>query len=147
MSSPGVSASPSGPPGLEGEDAPNPHPSTVVAIKELGPPHSPWMWRQISTMRSLDLQIMYWMPADAMDVPAIGAPVHVLDADPTPYDGKGRWAFRAANLPGRNFFAARGKEAREIKSLIDESVGSVDKGDAHRRKWLQRVRELGVVAG
>lgn len=26
-------------------------------------------------------------------------------------------------------------------------VGSVDKSDAHRRKWLKRVRELGVVAG
>jgi glycosyltransferase involved in cell wall biosynthesis len=93
-------------------------PSTVVALKELGPPHSPWMWRQISGMKSLEPQIMYWMPADATSVPAIDVPVHVLHAEPTPYDGKGRWAFRAANLRGRNFYAARGKEAREIKSLL-----------------------------
>jgi glycosyltransferase involved in cell wall biosynthesis len=69
-------------------------------------------------MRSLELQLMYWMPQDATSVPAIDVPVHVLDADPTPYDGKGRWAFRAANLRGRNFYAARGKENREIKNLL-----------------------------
>jgi glycosyltransferase involved in cell wall biosynthesis len=91
---------------------------TVVAIKELGPPHSPWMWRQISAMSSLDLQIMYWMPPDSRSIPAIDVPVHVLDADPTPYDGNGRWGFRAANLRGRNFYAARGQEAREIKNLL-----------------------------
>jgi len=61
---------------------------------------------------------MYWMPADATGVPAIDAPVHLLEADPTPYDGKGRWAFRTANLRGRNFYAARGREARQIKSLL-----------------------------
>jgi glycosyltransferase involved in cell wall biosynthesis len=96
----------------------NRHSLTVVAIKELGPPHAPWMWRQISTMRSLDLHIMYWMPTEVRNIPAIGVPVHVLNADPTPYDGKGRWAFRAANLRGRNFYAARGQEAREIKNLL-----------------------------
>jgi glycosyltransferase involved in cell wall biosynthesis len=103
---------------LERKSAQNRQSLTVVAIKELGPPHSPWMWRQISTMRSLELQIMYWMPPEVRNIPAIGVPVHVLDADPTPYDGKGRWAFRAANLRGRNFYAARGKEAREIKNLL-----------------------------
>ena len=103
---------------LEGKNARNRHPSTVVAIKELGPPHSQWMWRQISTMRSLELQIMYWMPPELRNIPAISVPVHVLEADPTPYDGKGRWAFRAANLRGRNFYAARGKEVREIKNLL-----------------------------
>jgi glycosyltransferase involved in cell wall biosynthesis len=61
---------------------------------------------------------MYWMPQDAKSVPAIDVPVHVVDADPNPYDGKGRWAFRAANLRGRNFYAARGREAREIKTLL-----------------------------
>ena len=76
--------------GLERNSAQNHRPLTLVAIKELGPPHSPWMWRQISTMRSLELQLMYWMPQDATSVPAIDVPVHVLDADPTPYDGKGR---------------------------------------------------------
>jgi glycosyltransferase involved in cell wall biosynthesis len=91
---------------------------TVVAIKELGPPHSPWMWQQISAMTSLEPQIMYWMPPEVRSIPAIDVPVHVLDADPTPYDGKGRWAFRAANLRGRNFYAARGREKRDITNLL-----------------------------
>jgi glycosyltransferase involved in cell wall biosynthesis len=104
--------------GLDGKSEKDRHPLTVVAIKEIGPPHSQWMWRQISTLPSLELHIMYWMPPDVRHVPAIGVPVHVLDADPTPYDGKGRWAFRAANLRGRNFYAARGREKREIKKLL-----------------------------
>ena len=118
MSLPRGSSSRYGLQGLERKSAQNRQSLTVVAIKELGPPHSPWMWRQISTMRSLELHIMYWMPPEVRDIPAIGVPVHVLDADPTPYDGKGRWAFRAANLRGRNFYAARGKEDREIKNLL-----------------------------
>jgi hypothetical protein len=76
--------------GLERKSTQNHHPLTVVAIKELGPPHCPWMWRQISTLRSQDPQIMYWMPPEVRNIPAVGVPVHVLDADPTPYDGKGR---------------------------------------------------------
>jgi glycosyltransferase involved in cell wall biosynthesis len=103
---------------VERNSAQNRQSLTVVAIKELGPPHSQWMWRQISTMRSLELHIMYWMPPQVRNIPAIGVPVHALDADPTPYDGKGRWAFRAANLRGRNFYAARGKEKRAIKNLL-----------------------------
>jgi glycosyltransferase involved in cell wall biosynthesis len=76
------------------------------------------MWRQIAHMSSLDLQLMYWMPHDATAAPAIDLPVHVLRCDPTPYDGSGRWALRAANLPGRNFYAARGGEYREVKALL-----------------------------
>jgi glycosyltransferase involved in cell wall biosynthesis len=76
------------------------------------------MWRQIADMRSLELELMYWMPHDAKDAPAIDVPVHVLRADPTPFDGKGRWALRAANLSGRNFYAARGKDYVELKALM-----------------------------
>ena len=47
--------------GARGKSAQNRQSLTVVAIKELGPPHSQWMWRQISTMRSLELHIMYWI--------------------------------------------------------------------------------------
>ena len=117
MSAPHGRSSRSGEQGLE-EKRPDPRPFVLVAIKELGPPHSPWMWRQISTMHDLNLQIMYWMPPEVTEPPAVDVPVHVLDADPTPYDGKGRWAFRAANLRGRNFYAARGRERRQIKNLL-----------------------------
>src|SRR4051812_35916589 len=114
MSSPRMSASHDGQQVLERGAATRT--ATVVAIKELGPPHSQWMWRQVSTMSSLEAQIMYWMPPGA-SVPAIDVPVHVLNADPTPYDGTGRWAYRAANLRGRNFYAALLQERREIKNL------------------------------
>jgi putative NADPH-quinone reductase len=52
--------------------------------------------------------------------------------------------FRAHSLKSleRNILGFAG-----IAPIRHSIVGSVDKGDAHRRKWLQRVRELGVVAG
>jgi glycosyltransferase involved in cell wall biosynthesis len=93
-------------------------PRVLAAIKERGLPHSPWMWSQISNMPSLDLRVMYWMPADAQATPQTSVPVDVLEAAPTPYDGRGRWRFRAANLSGRNFYAARGNEEIEIRQLI-----------------------------
>lgn len=34
-----------------------------------------------------------------------------------------------------------------IAPIRHSIVGSVGKGDAHRRKWLERVRELGAIAG
>ena len=52
--------------------------------------------------------------------------------------------YRAQSLKSleRNILAVSG-----VAPVRHSIVGSVDKGDAHRRKWLQRVRELGVVAG
>jgi glycosyltransferase involved in cell wall biosynthesis len=94
----------------------------LVAVKELGPPHSPWLWRQISQLLSSDVDLMYWMPEDATNIPDIGVPVHVVDAPPAPYHGRRRWLLRAANLRSRNFYAARGKDYREIKSLM-QSLG------------------------
>ena len=90
----------------------------LVAIKKRGLPHAPWMWRQISNMPSLNLRVMYWLPPEEDGAPLTSVPVHVLDAEPTPYNGRGRWALRVANLRGRNFYAARGREYREIRRLI-----------------------------
>lgn len=52
--------------------------------------------------------------------------------------------FRAHSLKSleRNILGFAG-----IAPVRHSIVGSVDKGAAHRRKWLNRVRELGVVAG
>ena len=52
--------------------------------------------------------------------------------------------YRAHSLKSleRNLLAFSG-----IAPIRHSIVGSVDKGDGHRRKWLERVRELGVVAG
>ena len=52
--------------------------------------------------------------------------------------------FRAHSLKSleRNILGFAG-----IAPIRHSIIGSVDKGDAYRRRWLQRVRELGVVAG
>lgn len=52
--------------------------------------------------------------------------------------------YRAHSLKSleRNILAFAG-----VAPVRHSVVGSVDKSDAHRRKWLERVRELGVVAG
>ena len=90
----------------------------VVAVKELGPPHSPWLWRQITSMASLDMEVLYWKPPGMQGLPEIGVPLHVLDADPHPYDGRGRWLGRVANLRGRNFYAALGDEVAEVRAVM-----------------------------
>ena len=118
MSAPHGTSSRSGEQDLDVTTRPDPRPFVLLAVKELGPPHSPWMWRQISNMHDLNLQLMYWMPPAVTDPPAVDLPVHVVDAEPTPYDGNRRWAFRARNLPGRNFYAARGSERRQITELL-----------------------------
>lgn len=52
--------------------------------------------------------------------------------------------FRAHSLKSleRNILGFAG-----IAPIRHSIIGNVDKGDAYRRKWLTRVRELGVVAG
>jgi glycosyltransferase involved in cell wall biosynthesis len=100
-------------------DRTTPHPVVLVAAKEMAPPQAPWMWRQISAMRELDRQLMYWRPEGSADVPAIGVPVHVLETDPAPFHGRRRWLMRAANLRRRNFYAARGTERSQIRRLIE----------------------------
>lgn len=52
--------------------------------------------------------------------------------------------YRAHSLKSleRNILAFSG-----VAPIRHSIIGSVDRSDAHRRKWLQRVRELGVVAG
>lgn len=55
-----------------------------------------------------------------------------------------RYFYRAHSLRSleRNILAFAG-----VSPVRHSIVGSVDKSGAHRRKWLDRVRELGVVAG
>ena len=52
--------------------------------------------------------------------------------------------FRAHSLKSleRNILGFAG-----IAPIRHSIIGNVDKGDAYRRRWLRRVRELGVVAG
>lgn len=93
-------------------------PTVLVATNEHGVPRSPWMWRQVADMSEFDMQIMYWMPADAKGGPLTKVPVHVLNSEAMPYHGKKRWLLRLANLAGGNFYAALGSDANEIKALI-----------------------------
>ena len=46
------------------------------------------------------------------------AAIHTLKSEAAPYDSKKRWIYRLANLSGGNFYAALGKERREVTELI-----------------------------
>jgi glycosyltransferase involved in cell wall biosynthesis len=92
--------------------------TVLVALREYGLPHEPWMRRQIAGMPSLNCNIMCWkehrLDHSLLDADAI----HTLDFDPAPFDGKSRWEHRLANLAGGNFYAALGEERYQIKKLI-----------------------------
>jgi glycosyltransferase involved in cell wall biosynthesis len=92
--------------------------TVLVAQREYGLPHEPWMRRQISGMPSLDVRIMCWKRSKIAQHPVPEAAIHTLKAEAAPYDGNKRWVYRLANLSGGNFYAALGKERREVMELI-----------------------------
>jgi glycosyltransferase involved in cell wall biosynthesis len=98
----------------------NDHRTVLVAIREYGLPHEPWMRRQIAGMSSLDVRIMCWKRANILQQPIPESAIHTLQAEVAPYDGKKRWVYRLANAVNGNFYAALGTERQEIHKLIRE---------------------------
>jgi glycosyltransferase involved in cell wall biosynthesis len=92
--------------------------TVLVAIREFGVPQQPWMRRQVAGMSLLDIRIMCWKHSGTKYHAIQEASVHTLEAECAPFDSKWRWAYRLANLSNGNFFAALGKERRELKKLI-----------------------------
>src|SRR4051794_32886893 len=95
--------------------------TVLVAIREYGLPHEPWMRRQMAGMSSLDLRVMCWKRSRIeliSEHPIPEAAIHTLKSEAAPYDSKMRWIYRLANLSGGNFYAALGKERREVTELI-----------------------------
>jgi glycosyltransferase involved in cell wall biosynthesis len=92
--------------------------TVLVAIRE-EVLQQPWMRRQVAGM-SFDIRLMCWSHAHSrIKYHAIPeASVHTLEAECAPYDSTWRWAYRLANLSNGNFFAALGKDRRELKKLI-----------------------------
>jgi glycosyltransferase involved in cell wall biosynthesis len=90
----------------------------LVAIREFGLPHEPWMRRQVTGMSLLDTRIMCWKHSGTKCHHIPEGSVHTIEAEPAPYDSKKRWIYRLANLSGGNFYAALGKERRHLKELI-----------------------------
>src|SRR5262245_36877184 len=92
--------------------------TVLVAQREYGLPHEPWMRRQISNMPLLDIRVMCWKHSHIRYHPIPEAAIHTLKAEIAPYDGNKRWAYRFANLGGGNFYAALRKERCEVTKLI-----------------------------
>jgi glycosyltransferase involved in cell wall biosynthesis len=90
----------------------------LVALREYGLPHEPWMRRQISGMSMLDFEILSWNSHPVDNDPIRPSDIHIVDLDPAPFDGDKRWTYRLANLGRRNFYAVRGTERRKIEDII-----------------------------
>jgi glycosyltransferase involved in cell wall biosynthesis len=93
--------------------------TVLVAIRQYGLPHEPWMRRQISGMSLLDFSIMCWKCHRTESNPKPAASIFTIDNDPAPFDGRKRWLYRLANLRSGNFYAALGQERRKVRELID----------------------------
>jgi glycosyltransferase involved in cell wall biosynthesis len=90
----------------------------LVALREYGLPHEPWMRRQISGMSMLDFEILSWNSQPVDNDPIRPSDIHIVDLDPAPFDGDKRWTYRLANLGRRNFYAVRSTERRKIEDII-----------------------------
>jgi len=90
----------------------------LVAIREYGLPHEPWMRRQISGMPMLDFSVLCWKRHPVEHDPVPDPDIHMLDLDPAPFDGRRRWSYRVANLRWKNFYAVRDVERRKVGDLI-----------------------------
>ena len=95
-----------------------PRDKILVALREYGLPHEPWMRRQISGMSMLDFEILCWKRHPVDYDPIRTSDIHIVDFDPAPFDADKRWAYRLANLGRKNFYAVRGSERRRIEDII-----------------------------
>lgn len=92
----------------------------LIAARVLGASGQPWLWRQILGLDDFDVPLMCWeRRVPAQGDPLAGNRVHVMQQDPAPYDGRNRWRHRFRNLPGRNFYAATGRDRREIAEVLE----------------------------
>jgi colanic acid/amylovoran biosynthesis glycosyltransferase len=72
-------------------------------------------------LSSFDIQVMCWKRSSVELInhhPIPEAAIHTLKSEVAPYDSKKRWIYRLANLRGGNFYAALGRERREVTELI-----------------------------
>lgn len=107
------------PRGDAGQAAPAGAARLLIASRVLGANGQPWLWRQVMDLGAFrDKHLLCWQRRTAAGDPLDRFPVHIMAHDPAPYDGDGRWWYRLQNLPARNFYAARGREASELAALL-----------------------------
>jgi glycosyltransferase involved in cell wall biosynthesis len=95
--------------------------SVLVVTREFGLPNQPWLFRQVSAMTSLSLQILCWKNFHAAGSDTPNIPIIEVATNATPFLGGMRWLYRLASLRGGNFYAAPGKEHAVLKKLIREA--------------------------
>jgi glycosyltransferase involved in cell wall biosynthesis len=94
------------------------HPKLLIASRLFGASGQPWLWRQVVGLSGFRKELLCWERQNPLTQPAGDVSVQVLPGDPAPYDSSGRWWFRLRNLWGRNFYAAIGRERRQLATLL-----------------------------
>jgi glycosyltransferase involved in cell wall biosynthesis len=93
-------------------------PKLLIASRLFGASGQPWLWRQVVGLRGFRKELLCWERQNPVTQPAGDVSVQVLQEDPAPYDSAGRWWYRLRNLRGRNFYAAIGRERRQLVALL-----------------------------
>ena len=99
---------------VEGSDKPK----LLIATRVLGASGQPWLWRQVAGLRGFHRELLCWRRDNPETYPLRDVSLHVVSEDPAPYDGTNRWWHRLRTLPGRNFYAAVGRERGQLDGLI-----------------------------
>ena len=94
------------------------HPKLLIASRVFGASGQPWLWRQVLGLGGFDAELLCWKRLNPTKYSTGDIAVHVLTEDPAPYDGADRWRHRLWNLPGLNFYAAVGRERRQLAELL-----------------------------
>jgi glycosyltransferase involved in cell wall biosynthesis len=92
-------------------------PKLLIASRVFGASGQPWLWRQVDGLRGFRKELLCWERLNVATYTTADIPIHVLEEDPAPYDGEGRWQYRLRNLKGLNFYAAVGEERRKLLEL------------------------------
>src|SRR5713101_563174 len=97
---------------------PSNQPKLLIASRLFGASGQPWLWRQAVGLRGFRKELLCWERQNPETQRAGDVSVQVLPEDPAPYDSAGRWWYRLRNLWGRNFYAAIGRERRQLTELL-----------------------------
>jgi len=93
-------------------------PKLLIVSRLFGASGQPWLWRQVMGLGRFRTELVCWERHNPVAYPARDVSVKTLQGDPAPYDGAGRWWHRLRNLPGRNFYAAVGRERHNLSELV-----------------------------
>jgi glycosyltransferase involved in cell wall biosynthesis len=93
-------------------------PKLLIASRIFCASGQPWLHRQVVGVRGFKKELLCWERQNPVTQPVEDVLLHILPEDPAPYDGARRWWHRARNLRGRNFYAAVGREKRQLAELL-----------------------------